>query len=88
MKDNNALSWITSAITFITGIASTEEVARVVLLIIGCVSAVVSLSYNIYCWWKKATEDGKITAKELDEAKKMIDNTIEDIKDLTDKEEK
>ena len=87
MKDNNAISWVTSAITFITGLA-VEDVFRVVLLILGCVSALVSLSYNIYCWWKKATKDGKIDEKELDEAKKMVDNTIEEIKDITKKGDK
>lgn len=87
MKDNNAISWVTSAITFITGLA-VEDVFRVVLLILGCISALVSLSYNIYCWWKKATKDGKIDEKELDEAKKMVDNTIEEIKDITKKGDK
>lgn len=87
MKDNNALSWVTSAITFFTGLA-VEDVFRVVLLVLGCVSALVSLSYNIYCWWKKATKDGKIDEKELDDAKKILDNSIEEIKDITKKGDK
>lgn len=87
MKDNNAISWVTSAITFVTGLA-VEDVFRVVLLILGCISALVSLSYNIYCWWKKATKDGKIDEKELDEAKKILDNSIGEIKDITKKGDK
>lgn len=87
MDKNNALSWVASGITIFTG-AALEDVAGIILTIIGIVSAIVSLSYNVYCWWEKAKKDGKIDKKELDEAKQMLDNSIEDIKDLIDKEDK
>lgn len=87
MDKNNALSWVASGITIFTG-AALEDVVGIILTIIGIVSALVSLSYNVYCWWEKAKKDGKIDKEELDEAKEILDNTIEDIKDLTEKEDK
>lgn len=82
MKDNNALSWVMSGITLITGLAA-EDVVRLILLIVGLVSACVSLAFNIYCWWKKAKEDGKITADELKEGKDILDKGIEEINKYT-----
>lgn len=79
---NNALSWVCSGITFATGFAF-EDIIRVVMLIIGCVSAIVSLAYNIYCWYTKAKADGKITADEVKELKDVVDKGISDIKDKT-----
>lgn len=87
MKDNNALSWVTSIITIITGVAS-EDIIRVVLLVLGCISTLVSLSYNIYCWWKKAKADGKITADEIKEGVEIVDKHIEEINNITNKEKK
>ena len=86
MKDNNAVSWLTSAVTILTGIAA-EDVIRIVLLVIGCVSALVSLAFNIYCWYKKAKADGKIDHKEVSELKDILDKGTDDIKSLVDNKE-
>ena len=83
MKDNNLPAWITSAITTLLGATSVEDVARVILLIIGIISGLFSLTFNIYCWYKKAKADGKITAEEIAEGKKIIDEGIKDINDKT-----
>ena len=73
MKDTNALGWAGSAVTILTGTLS-QDVMQVILLIIGIVSALFSLFVNIYTWWKKAKQDGKITQEEVDELKEIVDN--------------
>lgn len=83
MKDNNILSWVTSGITILTGIVA-EDVIRVVLLVIGVISALVSLAYNIYVWWHKAKADGKIDKDEVDELKQIIDNHLPNKEDKKD----
>lgn len=71
MKDNNALGWVGSAITILTGSLS-QDVMQIILLVIGICSALFSLFVNIYTWWKKAKEDGKISKEELDELNDII----------------
>lgn len=83
MKDNNLISWICSGFTILTGLA-VEDIIRVILLVLGCVSALVSLSYNIYCWYQKAKKDGKIDKEEIKELNDVINKGIDDVKTLTD----
>lgn len=81
-KYNNIPSWIASAITGVLSVASVEEVTRIILLIMGIVSGCFSLAYNIYCWYKRAKADGKITSEEIDE---VVDITKDGIKKITEK---
>ena len=66
MKDNNAVSWAGSGVTMITALLTTD-VLQIILTVIGIISAIVSLAYNIYQWYRKAKEDGKITPDEVEE---------------------
>lgn len=70
MKDN-ALGWVGSAVTILTGSLS-QDIMQVILLVIGICSALFSLFVNIYTWWKKAKQDGKITKEEIDELNDII----------------
>lgn len=83
---NNGVSWICSAVTLATGFAF-EDFMRIVMLIIGCISALISLAYNIYCWYNKAKKDGKITADEVKELKDIVDDTKDQINQMN-KEDK
>ena len=84
MKNNNILSWVCSGITMLTSVAF-EDVIRIVLLIVGVLSALVSLAYNIYCWYLKANEDGKIDKKEIEELGHIIDSGSQTIDEITHK---
>ena len=82
MKDNNILAWAGSGVTIITG-ALSQDVLQTVLLIIGIISAMFSLFVNIYTWWKRASEDGKITKEEAEELKQIVDDGTKDFKNET-----
>ena len=73
MKDNNIVSWVGSAVTLVTAGLS-QDVMQIILMIIGIISALVSLAYNIYKWYKRATADGKIDEGEIDELKDIVDD--------------
>ena len=92
MKSDNVISWISSGVTIMCGALATSEVLNIVLLVIGIVSACVSLGINIYVWYKKATADKKITPDEADELKKIVNEGTNDIsgkvKDLEDETKK
>ena len=80
---NNIPSWLASGVTTLIGATSVEEVTGVILTIVGIVSALFSLAFNIYCWYKKAKEDGKITKEEAKEAVDILNNGIKEINDAT-----
>ena len=79
MNDRNTISWILSIFTSITAVISTHEVLQIILGVLGILSALLSLSYNIYAWWKKATKDGKITPDEVKELKDIVDDAKDTI---------
>ena len=47
--------------------ATMDKIIVICNLIITIISMLISLSYTIWKWWKKAKEDGKITEDEVDE---------------------
>lgn len=89
MKDNNNLiSWVGSSICTTLGLTSTSEVEGIILLTIGIISGLVSLAYDIYLWYKKATADKKITDYELEELRKTVNEDISNIDNTIDKSKK
>ena len=79
MKDNNIFAWAGSGVTIMTGVLS-QEVFQYVLLVLGILSAAFSLFVNVYTWWKRAKEDGKITKEEAEELKDIVDKHLGDKK--------
>ena len=74
------LAYTCSALTAYAGIASTDEVARVVYLVLGAISCAVTLALNVWDLLvkiRKAREDGVITKKERkaieDEARRALE---------------
>lgn len=66
----------------------TDEVLRWISFGFTLVSVILTIAYNIWRWWKKSKEDGKISMKEVDELGKIIKdgsdsltNTIKEVKD-------
>lgn len=51
-----------------------ESMARTFFYIIGALSAVATLAYNVYAWIKRAKADGKITPDEVNELGEIINN--------------
>ena len=81
-------SLISSAITIICSATSVEEVGSIILLVIGIISAVFSLGFNIWSWYLKAHADGKISNEEIEELKSTVEKGTEEIKDVANKERK
>ena len=82
---NNIISWVGSVVTLICAGLTTSEAMQIALYALGIISALVSLAFNIYVWYKKAKADGVITKEELEELDDIVTKGIKDIKD---KEEK
>lgn len=78
---NNIISWVGSVITLLCAGLTTSEIFQIVLYALGIVSAIVSLGFNVYVWYKKASADKKITQEELEELKEIVDKGTKDIQD-------
>lgn len=72
-----------SSITFqsMLTIAQTDEIFKLISLILTIISAIIVLARNIYEWYLKAKEDGKIDAKETKDLIDIVDKGVKDIKD-------
>ena len=62
-------------------IAQTDEIFRIISLVLTIISAVVVLARNIYEWYIKAKKDGKIDADEGKELIDIVDDGVNNIKD-------
>ena len=57
----------------------TDEVLRWISFGFTLVSVILTIAYNIWRWWKKSKEDGKISMKEVDELGKIIKDGSESL---------
>lgn len=62
-------------------IAQTDEIFRIISLVLTIISAIVVLARNIYEWYLKAKKDGKIDADEGKELIDIVDDGVNNIKD-------
>ena len=63
-----------------------NEVLQTISLIITIIGGLITISFAIYGWYKRATADGKIDKEEVDELKDILQDGNEKIQDaLNDK---
>lgn len=61
----------------------TDEVLRWISFGFTLVSVILTIAYNIWRWWKKSKEDGKISMKEVDELGEIIKDGSDSLKNIT-----
>lgn len=66
----------------------TDEVLRWIAFGFTLFSVILNIAYNVWRWWRKSKEDGKISMKEVDELGEIIkdgsDSLTNTIKEGTD----
>ena len=87
MKDN-LLDILGIGVQAIFTAIQTDEVLRRISFGITILSALITIAYNIYKWWRNSKKDGKITMDEVDElvdivkdGSNTLTNTIKEGKD-------
>lgn len=81
---NDIVCGMLNGCQYMTALMQTNEVYQLVQLIISAVTTIALLVFKIVSWWKSAKADGKITKDEADQGRKIIQDGLEDLKDLTD----
>lgn len=74
---------ISLAVSSIFTAVQPDEVLKWVSLGITILSAVVSLAFRIWIWWKRANEDKKLTVGEIEDLVDIIADGVDDIKKAT-----
>ena len=65
----------------------TDEVLRWISFGFTLLSAILTIAYNIWRWYRKSKKDGKITMNEVDELVDIVKDGSDTLKDIT-KEDK
>lgn len=63
----NGVIWGSVGFETILTITQTNEVFRMIQIILTCITAFVGLCYTLWKWYRKAKKDGKITKDECEE---------------------
>ena len=61
----------------------TDEVLRRISFGFTLLSVILTIAYNIWRWWRKSKEDGKISMKEVDELGEIIKDGSDSLKNIT-----
>lgn len=89
---NNIFEWVLTAFQGVLTALQTDEILRYVQLVLAVVSAVLTLAFTIFKWYKTAKKDGKITKEEVEElitdSKGDFDTLKTSLDNITSKEEK
>lgn len=66
------IDYLFDGVGIVFTLAQTEELFRLISIIIVCISSACSLAFSLYNWFRKAKSDGHITKEELEEGAKII----------------
>lgn len=79
MKDK--LDYLGNGLAVIFTTVQSDEVFKIISLVLTCLSVALTITYRIWEWYKKAKKDGKIESEEIknladimQEEKEKIDN--------------
>lgn len=61
----------------------TDEVLRWISFGFTLVSVILTIAYNIWRWWRKSKEDGKISMDEVDELVDIVKDGSDSLKNIT-----
>ena len=79
------VDYIFDGVGVVFTLAQTEELFRLISIIIVCISSACSLAFSLYNWFRKAKSDGQITKEELEEGAKIVADGVNKITESTKK---
>ena len=80
-KIRELIAWICNGSAIMLTALQTEEVFRIISLILTITATLLSIALTIWTWWKKAKMDGKITPEEVEELKNQLEDKAKEIEE-------
>ena len=74
----NTISWVLTA-------SQTKEVFEIVQIIVATIVSLLTAAYIVWKWYKKAKEDGKITADEVVDLVNQVKDNLGDNENAEDR---
>lgn len=76
MTNSSIGEWLGCVFGAVLTVVQTEALFQVISLICTIVCTLVTIAFNIWKWYIKAKEDGKIDVKEIEELEEQIKKEI------------
>ena len=75
-------SYVCNGIGIVFSAIQTNEVLSWISWIVTLIATVLSISFTLWKWWKKASEDGKITKEEVEELGDIVEQSKDKIEEV------
>ena len=86
-NDKSLLTLLGSAVSVVGTALQTDEVLKIVSLIITIIGGILTIILNAVRWRKEASKDGKITGDEIEDLISKLKDNVEDVKDEIDRKD-
>ena len=80
-------NYIANGVGIIFSAIQSNEILSWISWSITLLATLLSIAFTLYRWYKKATEDGKIDKKEIEELGDIVEDATQQIKEKTDGKE-
>ena len=80
--------YLCEGVAVVTTISQTQQVFQIASLILTCLATLFSICFTIYNWYKKASEDKKISVDEVQEINEKIKEGVDSIQNVINKGKK
>ena len=77
MKHDELIGWGASTVGTASTILMEESPIQAIQACLTIIMLLISIAYTLWKWWRKASEDGKITVEEVDELMNDLKNVKE-----------
>lgn len=64
-----------NGLTYVLAAIQQNEILQIIEFVLSAILTSVILCYRVWHWWREAHKDGKITADEIDELGKIVEET-------------
>ena len=78
MKHDEIVGWAGSTFGVVMTMLQTNETFQLIQAILSIVALIITILYTVWKWYRKASQDGKITKDEVDELFDDLDKIKED----------
>jgi len=78
LKHDEIVGWAGSTFGGVMTMLQTNETFQLIQAILSIVALIITILYTVWKWYRKASQDGKITKDEVDELFDDLDKIKED----------
>ena len=81
MKHDEVVGYLGSSFGAVMTALQTNETLQIIQGVLSIIALVLTIAYTIWKWYRKASQDGKITADEVDDLFENLNNINKKEKD-------